>query len=98
MIAVQLLDGSVWINSPVESTPAQMQTVAAMGPIKYLISPTPLHDWRLEAWANVLPQAQIWSVASDAQHVLTDEPPAAWAAEIDQLVFKGSRVLNEVEF
>ena len=98
MIAVRLSNGSVWINSPVEWTPAQMQSVAAIGPIAHLISPTPLHDWRLEAWAKAFPQAQCWSVASSAQHVLIDEAPAAWAADIDQLVFKGSRVLNEVEF
>jgi len=30
--------------------------------------------------------------------VLGDEPPAAWALDLDQMVFRGSIVLNEVYF
>lgn len=97
MIVVKLVDGSVWINSPVEADPAQMRMIAQIGPVKYLVSPTPLHDWRLEAWAKVFPQAQCWSVKSP-EHTLTGEAPIAWAADLDQLVFRGSRVLDEVEF
>lgn len=98
MIVVKLCEGSVWINSPVEADTNQMRAIAQIGPVKYLVSPTPLHDWRLEAWANVFPQAQRWSVGSDAQHRLTAGAPAAWAADLDQAVFSGSRVLDEVEF
>jgi uncharacterized protein DUF4336 len=98
MIVVKLSDGSVWINSPIETDAEQMQAVAQIGPVKYLVSPTPLHNWRLEAWAKAFPQAQRWSIGSGAQHKLTGEVPTAWAADLEQLVFTGSRVLDEVEF
>lgn len=98
MIVVKLADGSLWINSPIEADAAQMRTLADLGPVKYLVSPTPLHDWRLDAWAKVFPAAERWSMGSDAEHKLTGDLPAAWAPDLDRLVFTGSRVLDEAEF
>lgn len=97
MIVVKLADGSVWINSPVEANTAQMQSIAEIGPVSYLIAPTPLHAWRLDAWAKAFPGAQLWGPPG-SQHVLTDVAPAAWAADLDQMLFKGSRLLDEVYF
>ncbi|HTX03516.1 MAG TPA: DUF4336 domain-containing protein [Candidatus Acidoferrales bacterium] len=47
MIVVKLSDGSLWINSPVSATTEEMQSVAHIGSIRYLVAPTPLHLWRL---------------------------------------------------
>ena len=93
MTVVRLADGSVWINSPVQWTREDLQTVADIGPVRYLVSPTPLHDWRLESWAKAFPDARCWK-ATD----LRDDPPPEWVADFDQMIFRGSRVLNEVYF
>jgi hypothetical protein len=93
MIVVRLASGDLWINSPVAASDEQMQRVTEIGPVKHLVSPTPLHDWRLESWSTAFPAARVWPAKG-----LEDEAPAAWSADIDQLVFRGSRVLNEVEF
>lgn len=93
MIVVRLADGGVWINSPVEWTPEDMLSVARIGPVKHLVSPTPLHDWRLEAWAKAFPDAHTWPATS-----LGEAAPPDWGSDLDQIVFRGSRVLNEVEF
>lgn len=93
MIVVKLTGGGLWINSPVEATFDEMTKLAQLGPVQHLVSPTPLHDWRLESWSKVFPNAQCWRATS-----LTDEAPPAWTGELDQLVFRGSRLLNEVQF
>lgn len=93
MVVVKLGDGSLWINSPVEATREQAHQLEQIGPVAHLVSPTRLHDWRLEQWAAFFPHAQIWKART-----LGDRPPQAWSADIDQLVFQGSRALSEAEF
>ncbi len=93
MIVIRLGNGGVWINSPVECAPNDMLMVARIGPVHHLVSPTPMHDWRLDAWAKTFPGAQTWPAKS-----LGDAAPTDWSSDLDQVVFRGSRVLNEVEF
>jgi hypothetical protein len=93
MTVVRLSDGSVWINSPVQWPPEEMRALNEIGPMRHFVSPTPLHDWRLEAWSKVFPEARCWKAAD-----LRDEPPPEWVTDFDQMMFRGSRVLNEVYF
>lgn len=93
MTVVKLEDGSLWINSPVQWPLEAMQAVEELGVVRHLVSPTPLHDWRLETWAQAFPDARCWKAAD-----LRDDPPAEWVADLDQMIFRGSRVLNEVYF
>ena len=93
MIVVRLGDGSLWVNSPVAATRDQAAQLEDIGPVAHLVSPTPLHDWRLEQWASFFPRAQVWKACA-----LDDATPAAWKADIDQPRFRGSIVLSETEF
>lgn len=93
MILVKLRNGDLWINSPVEASADEMNRVAEIGPVKHLVSPTPMHDWRLESWSKHFPAAKVWQA-----NELGDDAPDEWSTDLDQAVFRGSRVLNEVEF
>jgi hypothetical protein len=93
MIVVKLRDESLWINSPVEASPALLDEVKALGPVRYLVAPTPLHVWRLAPWGALFPDAELWGPGR-----LHDDAPSAWAADIDQVVFRGNVFLNETEF
>jgi hypothetical protein len=93
MILVRLCDGSLWINSPVEATAAEMEAVARLGPVRYLVAPTPLHAWRVASWKTAFPDAEVWGPAE-----LGNETPAPWAQDLDQVVFRGNSFLDEVEF
>ncbi len=93
MVVIKLDDGSLWINSPVAATRDQAAQLEDIGSVAHLVSPTPLHDWRLTLWAEFFPCAQIWKART-----LGDVPPAAWKGEIDQMLFRGSVVLAEAEF
>ncbi len=122
MVVVKLSDGSLWINSPVVVPREMLDQIVALGPVRYLVAPTPLHTWRLEQWHSRFPEAQLWgapeiargfardafaSIAGIARvtaskrtswNLLEDAPPAAWAQDLDQLLFQGNYFIEEVEF
>jgi len=104
MIVVKLRDGSLWINSPVISTQREADSIAELGPVRYLVSPTPMHSWRVRDCANFFPDAQRWGPprvrfgVDTFPYTLMDRPPPTWSDDFDQIVFRGSFVLNEVYF
>ena len=105
MVVVKLRDDSVWINSPVEPSPDVLEQIRAVGPVRYLVAPTPLHVWRLKAWSALFPGAQLWGPpkARSTKYVaftgiLGDVAPINWSDDIEQLVFRGNAFIDEVEF
>ena len=108
MTVVKLSDGSVWIESPVAASFATLAEIAAVGPVRYLVAATPRHVWRLERWHTLFPEAELWSAPHSLLSLepaglplnrrLGAEPPPAWAADLDQLPFRGNPLLTEVLF
>ncbi|HEY1882253.1 MAG TPA: DUF4336 domain-containing protein [Candidatus Cybelea sp.] len=90
MVVVKLGDGSLWVNSPVAISENELARLTEIGPVRYLVAPTPLHVWRLQSWATLFPSAQLWGPRS--------APPSDWADDLDQVVFRGNLFLEEVEF
>jgi Domain of unknown function (DUF4336) len=106
MIIVKLADGSLWVNSPV-SVPIQvLDRIKASGPVRYLVAPTKLHIWRLEEWHGLFPEAELWIPRHDPNAskrlpfacILGGMLSPGWAADLDQLVFKGNLFIQEVCF
>ena len=89
---------------------ALFAAIDALGPVRHLVSPNKLHYTHIAAWKRRYPDAIAWAspgvreraasqrieVAFDAD--LGDVPEPAWVAELDQLRFRGSRVIEEVVF
>lgn len=108
MTVVKLSDGSVWVSSPVPVPFETLKRINELGNIRYLIAATPRHIWRLDSWHTLFPEAQLWIARYTAvtlkkgdlpiTGILSDTPPAAWAADMEQLVFKGNPLLSEVLF
>ena len=90
MIVVKLTDGSLWINSPVEISAELTRSIAAFGEVRYLVSPTPMHDWRLPSWQRCFPDALVWKPRLEA--------PPAWLDDLDHVVFEGNLFIAEAEF
>lgn len=100
------LPGGLFVHSPIALTPALRRAVEALGTPRWLVSPNKLHHLFWADWQRAWPQAQSFAppglapkradLAFDGE--LRDQPEAAWAPAIDQLVFRGSRVLDEVVF
>jgi hypothetical protein len=89
--------------SPVALSEELASAVDAIGPV---VSPNKLHHLFLSEWAKRWPDARLYAppglarkrpnLRFDAE--LMDEPDPAWAADIDQVIFRGSFAMEEVAF
>jgi hypothetical protein len=106
MTVVQLASGHLWLHSPVSPTPDRTAAVDALGPVAHLVAPNLFHNLGVAPWKAQHAEATVWvsprfrrrSPHLPADHVLDDQPPEAWHDEIDQHVFRGNRLLDEVLF
>jgi hypothetical protein len=106
MALAQLSDGGLWVWSPIELSPELDRAVDALGPVRHIVSPNKIHHLFLEEWAERWPDAKIHAPPGLAKRRpdlhfdtdLGDEADSAWAAEIDQTIFRGSFAMEEVAF
>lgn len=106
MAAAKLSDNTVWVWSPVALTEELASAVDAIGPVRYIVSPNKIHHLFLSEWVERWPDARLYAPPGLAQKradlhfdaELADEPDSAWAADIDQAIFRGSFAMEEVAF
>lgn len=110
MTVVWLRDGGLWCHSPIAPNDGLFAAIDVLGPVRHLVSPNKIHYASIAAWKRRYPEAIAWAssgvrerAASQGIDVafhadLADTAPAAWADEIDQLRFRGSRALEEFVF
>ncbi len=106
MAVARLLDGSAWVWSPVALTDELANEVDAIGHVHYIVSPNKIHHLFLHEWADRWPDARLYAPPGLARKKpnlsfyaeLDDAPPPSWAAEIDQVIFRGSFAMEEVAF
>jgi len=108
MTVIRLLSGDLVIHSPTHLTEDLRADIEALGTVRHLISPNKIHYWWIGAWGEAWPDAVKWAspgVAERArQHNITfdrdleDAAPPDWADEIDQLIVRGGRFMEEVVF
>jgi hypothetical protein len=106
MAVVRLSDGDLWVWSPIALTELLADQVQAIGPVRYLVSPNKLHYLFLREWTDRWPDALLYAPPGLSRkrpelpvHAeLGDLPDPAWAADIDQTIFRGSFAMQEVSF
>ena len=106
MALARLSDGSVWVWSPIALTPELERAVDAIGPVRHIVSPNKIHHLFLKEWANRWPDARVHAPPGLAKRKpdlhfdaeLLDRADSAWAADIDQTIFRGSFAMEEVAF
>ena len=106
MAVARLANGSAWVWSPVALTPEIERAVTSIGPVQNIVSPNKLHHLFLAEWAQRWPEARLHAVPGLARRKpglhfdaeLGDEADSAWAGEIEQVVFRGSLIMDEVVF
>ncbi len=110
MTVIRLGSGELFLHSPTALVDSLRAELDRLGPVRHLVSPNKIHYASIAAWKAAYPDAIAWaspgvreraasqriSVTFDQE--LGDAPEPAWAADIDQLVFHGSRFLEEVVF
>jgi uncharacterized protein DUF4336 len=106
MAVAKLSDGSTWVWSPVALTEELFKFVSELGPVRHIVSPNKIHHLFLAEWVDRFPEARLYAPPGLAQRrtdlhfdvELGDEPVGAWAADIDQVIFRGSLAMEEVVF
>ena len=106
MAVIRLLDGGLFIWSPVKLTPALRAGVDALGEVRHLVPPNSLHHLFLDDWRAAYPNARAYAAPRlrdkrkdiDFAADLGDEPAAEWADDIDQVVVRGCLITSEVVF
>lgn len=105
MAVVRLVNGDLFLWSPIALDPELKNELAALGRPAHLVAPNKLHHVFLADWKKAWPDALLWAppgLASkrpdlhfDASLVNTRAP---WAAEIGQVCFGGSFAMAEMVF
>lgn len=106
MAVVRLSGGGVWVWSPVALTDELVDSVNTVGPVQHIVSPNKIHHLFLAEWADRWPEARVYAppglqkrrpdLRFDTE--LSEMPDPAWAADIDQVIFRGSLAMEEVSF
>lgn len=106
MTVVRLKNGDLFIHSPIKPKSELLQEVSKLGNVKYLISPNKIYHLFLQDWIKLFPDSKIYASPGlrkkrkDIKFTadLKDFPEVEWEDEIDQLIFKGSSIMEEVVF
>ena len=106
MAVARLSDGSAWVWSPVALTEQLANAVEAIGAVRHIVSPNKIHHLFLGEWVERWPEARVYAPPGLAlkkpelrfDGELGDESEPAWAADIDQVIFRGSFAMEEVAF
>jgi len=107
MTIVRLANNHLWIHSPIKYTPDAKAAISSLGgQVVALIAPNKYHHMFVQEWQEEHPTAEIFAEANlrvriehlQAANELTNEAPKVYRDEIDQLIFGGNRLFQEVVF
>ena len=106
MAVIRLSNGGLFVWSPIALSLALKREIDALGPVRCLVSPNLLHHLFLAEWKAAYPDARLFAapglrrrrkdLAFDAD--LGDAPDPLWAADVDQVLMRGSFAMTEVVF
>lgn len=106
MTVIKLENNDIFLHSPTPFSDSIKKEIENIGNIKHLVSPNKIHNVFIKEWSEYFPQAIKWAspgVRSHAPEIkfdndLKSHPEKDWEKEIDQIIFKGSPVMEEVVF
>lgn len=110
MVVIRLDSGDMFLWSPTKLDGRLRAQIDALGTVRHLVSPNKIHYAYVTAWKRAYPEAKAWAspgvrerAASQQLEVefdadLGDGPEPAWEEDLDQVVFRGSRFMEEVVF
>ncbi len=106
MTVIQLDDQRLFLHSPVKLDRALQAQLDEFGPVAFIVAPNRFHHLFVSDYRLAYPNAKLF-IAPGLQKkrkdlkydaILSDDAANEWSNEIDQLVFLGTPMLNEVVF
>jgi hypothetical protein len=106
MTVIRLADGGLLLHSPVRLDEETKRALEDLGPVRAVVAPSKVHHLFAGEYARAYPDARVHGAPGLAEKrrelrvdaVLGDQPAAEWRDRIDQHLFRGAPVLNEVVF
>ena len=106
MVVVRLSDGDLFVWSPIPLSPPMRREVDKLGPVRHLVAPNLLHHLFLAEWKSAYPEARLYAAPGLRRRRgdltfdfdLVDTPNPRWAADLDQVLMRGSVAMTEVVF
>lgn len=104
MTVVRFGNGKVWIHSPVRFGPEVRDQIAALGEVAWIVAPNRAHHMFMAKCKQAFPDARLYGAPGLERkrrdianlHPLEDAIEPEWADELEQVVFRGMPVINEV--
>jgi len=106
MSVIRLTDGNLMIHSPCPPDMSIKADIDALGTVRIIIAPGNYHYLNASKFLKAFPDAKLFicpgvekkdASLTDAC-LLTDEPDASWSTDLDQVLIRGSRFIQEVAF
>lgn len=106
MTVIRLSNGNLWIHSPEKLNEELKEELGNLGKVEHLISPNKLHHLFLPEWISAYPDAKSYAspgLIEKRQDIkftkeLSNMSEKEWVDEIEQTVFQGSPLMEEVVF
>jgi hypothetical protein len=107
MAVIRLSGGELLVHSPAQLTPELHRALDELGPVRFVVPASFLHGHLfMEQYRAAYPQARLFSAPGLPRRrpdltfdgELGDSPDPAWAAALDQALFRAGRFITEVVF
>ncbi len=106
MTVIRLVDGSLFVHSPVHLDDDLRAALDGIGPVRQVVAPNRFHHLYVADYSGNYPEARLYAAPGletkrhdiHFDEILSDEAPKAWRGQIDQFVFRGFSPLNETVF
>ena len=106
MTVVRLADGGLFLHSPVRLDADTRLALDALGPVRCVVAPSAVHHLFVGDYLAAYPEARAFGAPGVAKKrpdlrfsaELSDEAPPEWRAALEQHLFRGAPMMNEVVF
>ena len=101
MTVIRLLNGALWVHSPIEPTPSVVAEFSSLGDVRYVLAPNRTHHLFFNRFLNSFPQATgfvapgLASKVNDLSEYSIIPPPGPWRDELQSWFIDGLPVLSE---
>lgn len=107
MTVIRLADGTVFVQSPAELTPAVRDALAAVGDVRYVVPTSNLHGHLyMEQYRAAFPDVELLAAPGLPSRrpdlrfdgLLGSVPDPRWSADVDQTALMGNWWITELAF
>ncbi len=106
MVIIRLVDGGLFVWSPVALSDTLRGEVDAAGPVRFIVAPNTLHHLSIPEWQSAYPEARVYGAPGLQQRrkdiafdgLVEEGIDVPWADQVDHVVMGGNMITTEVVF